>query len=117
MSTAKVVARCLIGLTLGVVPGLVIAGPDLQQQGLGLAILGGMLGLVLALAAVLYKSSAGESFWRGLVLFLAITLKRNHIPGADAVMPEDLGESAVNQSVDIEQFDRRMNHGGFIGAM
>ncbi len=86
MKIIEVIFRCLIGSGLGSLLGVAFIACGLQRQGTGLAIMGGTLGFVLSISSVLYKTSASESFFRGLLFFLHITASKN-IPGGDALVP------------------------------
>jgi len=56
------------------------------EQGIGLAIIGGALGAILAISSVLHRTSAAETFSRGLLLYVRFTVAKN-IPGGDELVP------------------------------
>lgn len=86
MNALKIFIRCLIGCTLGSSLGVAMMFLGLFEQGLGLAIGGATLGFVLAIAGVLYRTSAGETFGRGLLIFLQLTAGKN-VPGGEKLVP------------------------------
>ena len=85
MKTLTIIVRCTIGCALGACLGgaSIVAGRI--EEGIGLAMIGGCLGMILAISKVLYKTSSAETFSRGLLLFLKLTAAKNISGGGQAV--------------------------------
>lgn len=118
MKTLIVLLRCTIYCALGSSIGVVLIAAGQIEQGVGLAIIGGSLGFVLAISSVLYKTSSAETFWRGVLIFLKLTLAKN-IPGDDKLVQvedKDL-EGRHGRSADPVTLDDRMYLGMRVGCV
>ena len=117
MNALRVTIRCTIGCILGSSLGVAMIIAGCIQQGIGLAIVGGVLGVVLAISSVLYRTTASEAFGRGLLLFLRWTAHKN-IPGGEALVPiqdKDI-PGRQPQTADPVALDNRMLLGMKLGA-
>ena len=85
-------------------------------QGLGLAIIGGTLGFILALSTVLYKTSSWATLLRGGALFAKLTAAKN-IPFGEKLIPYDPAdlEGQFAQTADLRSLDDRMYIGLRVG--
>ena len=86
------------------------------EQGIGIGIMGGLLGIVLATSSVMYWTTARETFGRGLLLFLQWTAEKN-IPGSGRLVPLDDRDipSRQGRSADPELLGKRMELFAIIG--
>lgn len=86
------------------------------EQGIGIGIMGGLLGIVLATSSVMYWTTVRETLGRGLLLFLQWTAERN-IPGGGRLVPLDDRDipSRQGRSADPELLGKRMELFAIIG--
>jgi hypothetical protein len=77
MRALQLVTRWIFGLSLGAAPGVLIATSGNERLGIGLAIIGGMLGGLLAMSSLIYGVSAAQSLRYSLRFLLWWTLAKN----------------------------------------
>lgn len=112
-----VLLRCTIGCVLGSSFGVAMFLAGWLDQGIGLAIIGGVLGIVLAISNSLYKTSAAETFSRGLLLFLKLTAAKNIHAAESLVHIEDRDiEGRLGQCADPKLLGDRMWVGMMVGV-
>ena len=118
MTPPKLIIRCTIGGLLGAGLGIAIIVAGFTTQGLGIAIAGGFLGLVLAVSSTLYETTAWETFKRGFLLFLQVTAKKN-IPGGEKLVPiKDKNiPGRRRQDADPAHLEHRMGLGIKLGVL
>jgi hypothetical protein len=117
MKALTTILRCVIGCALGSLPGVALYLAGRMEQGIGLTIIGGLLGGILAISSVLYKTSASETFGRGLLLFLKLTAEKNILGGEKLVHLEEKDIPGLRgQSADPAALDQRMFLGMIVGA-
>ncbi|WP_153557099.1 hypothetical protein [Roseimaritima sediminicola] len=118
MKSLMVILRCTIGCAIGSGLGVALITAGRIEHGIGLAIIGGVFGIVLAISNVLYKTSSAETFSRGLLIFLKLTAAKN-IPGGEKFVPvkEKDTEGRHGQSADPVALDKRMYFGMKVGAV
>lgn len=105
-----------IGWALGAAPGVIIMLGGDGIRGLGFAIIGGTLGLVLALSRVLYQTTSTDTLLRGLLLFCKMTAAKN-IPLGDKLIPLEPEEMCgqFEQSANFEMLESRSYNGMRLG--
>lgn len=117
MNAMRTISRCVMGSALGSMLGLLSLFAGEHAQGIGLAIIGGLLGFLLALAPVLYRTTAPQAFLNGLLLFFQMTLEKNL--GAGGLLPVEDGASPHRRAVlqaDPVLLETRKNRGTIVGA-
>lgn len=107
--------RLAIGWGLGSIPGIGLMLSGQEDQGLGLAIMLGTLGLILALASELYQTTSSATLLRGILMFCRLTAAKN-LPLSENLLPLPVEmNSRRPQSADIDLLDNRMYVGLRVG--
>ncbi len=113
----KAILRAIVCTAIGSSFGLLWMTSGNTEQGLGLAIIGGVLGFIISLSSVFYKTTALESLVNGIGLSLYVIVARN-IPGVieNVDKIDSKTEGRVMQVTDPITYDDRLWLGGKIGV-